>query len=84
MKKNILLALLVFPLLLCAEEITSPDGNVLLKCHVDNGVLKYELYYKSRQVIRPSSLGLEFINWPSLMDGFEFESAQKSSFDETW
>ena len=84
MRKNILLTLLVFPFLLAAEEITSPDGNMLLKFHVDNGVLKYELLYKNRQVVLPSSLGLELINWPSLMEGFQMERVQKSSFDETW
>jgi hypothetical protein len=42
-----------------AQEITSPDRNVSMKFALNNGVPVYELTYKGKPVIKPSTLGLE-------------------------
>lgn len=68
-----------------AEEIVSPDGNLRLDFVVnEKGEPVYQLFYKGKAVVRPSKLGLELVNAPSLMDGFSLAEAQKSTFDETW
>ncbi len=43
-----------------AQEVKSPDGNVVLTFSVQNGgVPTYTLTYKGKEVIRPSKLGLQ-------------------------
>ncbi|MBB4037152.1 hypothetical protein GGR21_003067 [Dysgonomonas hofstadii] len=45
-----------------AQELRSPDGNLVMKFSVQNkGIPVYELAYKGKQVIKPSKLGLELI-----------------------
>ena len=73
-----------WPLLLAAEELSSPGGQTTLRFYIDQGLLTYELHYKGQPVLRPSHLGLELVNWPSLMDGFSLVKTERSTFDETW
>jgi len=43
-----------------AQELKSPNGNVTMKFYLQNGgIPTYEMYYKGKQVIKPSSLGFE-------------------------
>ena len=62
MKKTIvaLLAACLMPLMALAQnaqEVKSPDGNMLLKFYLEqNGKPTYELSYKGKQVIKPSHL----------------------------
>lgn len=43
-----------------AQELRSPDGNLLLNFYLQgNGVPTYTLEYKNKAVIKPSKLGLE-------------------------
>ncbi|MCH4148702.1 MAG: glycoside hydrolase family 97 protein [Prevotella sp.] len=83
MRKLIFLLLLV-PMLAMADVIKSPDGNIRVKFYVENGLPTYEMFFKDKPVIRPSHLGLELQNWPSLMDGFTLSGSKSSTFDETW
>lgn len=82
--RKLFMLLLLLPLTALAAGIKSPDGNVELQFYILNGRPTYEMSYKGRAVIKPSSLGLELQNWPSLMDGFELGAVRTSTFDETW
>jgi alpha-glucosidase len=43
-----------------AQELRSPDGNLIMKFSLqDKGVPAYELTYKGKTVVKPSKLGLE-------------------------
>lgn len=43
-----------------AQDLKSPNGNLSLKFYLqDNGVPTYTLSYKDKEVIKPSTLGLE-------------------------
>ncbi len=43
-----------------AQELRSPDGNLIMKFSLQhNGVPAYELTYKGKTVVKPSKLGLE-------------------------
>ena len=80
-----LLALACMTVVNAMESITSPNGQLKLNFFLNNeGTPEYELFYKNKEVIKPSKLGLELKNDPGLMDGFTLVNAQKSSFDETW
>ena len=93
MKKKVLMALLLLPLMATAQTVTSPNGNVEVKFSLDNGRPTYEMTYKGKAVVKPSHLGLELVKTKhaskgmeetDLMDGFTVTDTQTSTFDETW
>ncbi|MCU4173751.1 glycoside hydrolase family 97 protein [Marinilabiliaceae bacterium N1Y90] len=67
-----------------AEELNSPDNNFSLKAEVKDGKAVYQLSYKGKTIIKPSTLGLELVDAEDLMDGFTLVNTQRDSFDETW
>ncbi len=91
--RNLLLALLLFPLTALATEVKSPNGNVALNFKVEAGRPVYSVTYKGKDVIRPSHLGLELakdkhasmgMDERDLMDDFSLDKEETSTFDETW
>lgn len=76
--------LLAVALHAAAIEITSPGNIITLHADVIDGVPTYDLSYKGRSVVRPSTLGLQLVGKPDLMDGFEIIDTKVSDFDETW
>ena len=67
-----------------AATVTSPSGIVTVNADVIDGRPTYSVTYKNRQVIKPSTLGLELADGPDMMDGFKLIDTVESSFDETW
>ena len=86
MKRLLLLltTLLLLQPLAAREELTSPGNVLTLTFDVADGIPRYALSYKGRAVVLPSRLGFELKNAPALLDGFTLQSAERSSFDETW
>lgn len=85
--KTLLAGLLVLTLTTArgAETLLSPDGQVKLEFNLaEGGVPTYQLWFKNKQVIKPSRLGLELKKGKGLMDGFSQERVERSTFDETW
>ncbi|GHB26824.1 glycoside hydrolase family 97 protein [Mongoliitalea lutea] len=78
------LSLLLWVLHVQAQEVKSPDGNIVLNFSVENGQAIYSLTFKNKDVIKPSSLGFEIKNQEPLAGNFTLVSSQTSSFDETW
>ena len=72
------------PLAMAAQTISSPNGQLTLRAYVSKGQPTYELFYGIEPVVKPSHLGLELANFPSLLTNFEVASVDSSSFDETW
>lgn len=67
-----------------AEELKSPDGNLLMRFEVNGeGTPVYELTYKRKPVIKPSRLGLEIEGF-SLRKAFTLKGVETVTFDETW
>ena len=60
-RKNLsLAALLLCSIVVSAQKLTSPDGNLEMNFSLDKkGAPVYELSYKGKAVIKPSKLGLE-------------------------
>ncbi|RYY54466.1 MAG: glycoside hydrolase family 97 protein [Chitinophagaceae bacterium] len=81
----LLLVILAF-LPLTAQELKSPDGNLTLSFSIQSdGTPQYSLLFKSREVIRPSRLGLDLKeDKQNFLNGFAVTDQKTSSFDETW
>ncbi len=88
MKQTIgcLAALLFLCVYTFAQELRSPNGNLVLQFNVTTtGAPQYQLAYKNKAVIKPSTLGLELKNdKKSLLNDFAIVSTQTATFDETW
>ena len=92
--KRLLFLMLMMPLMAWAENVTSPNGNIVLTFSLtDKGRPTYEMTYKGRPVIKPSHLGLELakdkhaskgMNETDLIDGFKVADVKYAEFDETW
>ena len=67
-----------------AQNLFSPDGNLLLKTVVERGIPYYELSYKGKAVLAPSRLGLDIKYERGLMNDFSVKSVQTDSLDESW
>ena len=92
-KIKLISALLLLPIAMMAQTVTSPGGKVVVKFSLDNGRPTYEMTYKGKTVVKPSHLGLELaktkyaskgMEETDLMDGFTVTKTDTSSFDETW
>lgn len=86
-KKSLLLAGLCF---LCgiiqAQELKSPDGNLVLNFQLTGqGVPTYNLTYKNKDVIKDSKLGFSIASGTGQLDkDFKIEDVKYSSEDTTW
>ncbi|WP_291781729.1 glycoside hydrolase family 97 N-terminal domain-containing protein, partial [Cecembia sp.] len=78
------LLFMFLPVLLWAQTLQSPNGELKLQFEIKQGIPYYQLEYKDKPVILPSKLGLELKNQNSFLDGFEIVEVDFGSFDETW
>ena len=54
-----------------AQKVSSPDGNLSVEFSLTgDGVPTYQVSFKGKQVIKPSTLGIELAEENSLMDKF--------------
>ena len=67
-----------------AITLTSPNGNLVMKFALTDGVPTYSLDFGGQAVILPSRLGFELKGKLQLTSGFALVGQQRSSFDETW
>ncbi len=71
---------------LFGQNLKSPDGNLEMNFLLgDNGIPVYRLFYKGKEVVKDSKLGMDLKNDEvDLMSDFEIGGIENSSFDETW
>lgn len=70
---------------LSAETVSSPDGNVRVDFSLNaDGTPVYQVFYKDKPVLKPSTLGIELAEENSLLDKFRINNSSTSTFDETW
>jgi hypothetical protein len=69
-----------------AQEFQSPNGNFKMSFSLGNdGTPMYQLFFKNREVIKKSKLGLELQkDKKSLVDDFKVIDTKESTFNETW
>ncbi|WP_210463321.1 glycoside hydrolase family 97 protein [Rufibacter roseolus] len=75
----------VFTVQLQAQTLTSPDKNLTFKFELkEKGVPSYQLTYKKKPVIKPSTLGIETKDVASFLDGFTVTKTELQSVNDTW
>lgn len=86
MKKITILSILLFTIkFMLAQELVSPDGNIKLNFQLNaQGEPTYSLFYKQKEVIKPSKMGFELKDAANLEAGFVLKNNSTSTFDETW
>ena len=85
---------LLLPIAATAQTVSSPDGQVVVDFSLSNdGVPTYQMTYKGKTVIKPSTLGLELAKdkhaskgykETDLLDRFHVSLVEMNAFDETW
>ncbi|KGO94911.1 glycoside hydrolase family 97 protein [Flavobacterium subsaxonicum] len=85
MKKLLWAFLLLAGAVLHAQQVTSPDKNVVLTFKLSaNGEPTYELAYKKKPVIKSSTLGIEVKNGASFINGFKITDTKQQTVDTNW
>jgi hypothetical protein len=86
--KNIFSVILVLTAIFgtSAQEFQSPNGNFKMSFSLGNdGTPMYQLFFKNREVIKKSKLGLELQkDKKSLVNDFKVIDSKESTFNETW
>ena len=69
-----------------AQEFQSPNGNFKMSFSLGNdGTPMYQLFFKNKEVIKKSKLGLELQkDKKSLLNDFKVIDTKESTFNETW
>jgi hypothetical protein len=69
-----------------AQEFQSPNGNFKMSFSLGNdGTPMYQLFFKNKEVIRKSKLGLELQkDKKSLVNDFKVIDTKESTYNETW
>lgn len=83
--KSVFFILLFSAFLLFANEFKSPNGKISLQISTNGkGEFFYSLIFENKIVIKPSRLGLELVNQPNLMNGFEIDGISSKIYYEKW
>ena len=83
-------AFLVFLLCVCisvyCQQLRSPNGNFLLDFYLSpNGAPTYQLIYKGKVIIKPSTLGFELkYDSLSLLNSFVITDSARTSVNTSW
>lgn len=89
---QITITVLMLPLLFfsCAktdidEPLISPDENITVELtQTEEGGLTYSAAFQGTEIIKPSALGIQFIDSTIYAGNIEIINFEKSSTDETW
>lgn len=80
----LLLCSLLTALCLQAETVYSPNGNVKVTFELTpKGEPTYTVWYKNKEVIKPSYMGLK-LNMDDFINGLTQIGSKTLTFDETW
>lgn len=67
------------------NTVNSPSKNISVQFELsDDGVPSYTVEFNGKTVIKPSSMGFDFKNQPSMKSGFEIIDKNLSHFEEDW
>ena len=65
-------------------DVSSPNGEVNASFFLNKRKPFYRVMRQGREIIGPSRLGFILKDAPPLVEGFEIESQETKSVDETW
>ncbi len=67
------------------NTVYSPSGNITVQFELSaNGTPSYNVSFNGKNVIKPSSMGFDFKDQPSMNSGFEIIDKNISHFEENW
>ncbi|MCG8581658.1 MAG: glycoside hydrolase family 97 N-terminal domain-containing protein, partial [Bacteroidales bacterium] len=66
------------------NEVTSPDKQLAIGFHLNDGKPFYHVTYRKDTVIYPSQLGMVFKEIPSLSDGFKVINTEVAEYNSSW
>ena len=75
---------LLWPGSLKAEDIASPDGDVVVSFELQDGKAVYAAHFQGRPVLDWSELGVEFRDRPALVQDFTLTSVEHVSRKAEW
>lgn len=67
-----------------AEEISSPDGDIVVSFEVRDGIAVYAASFQGQPVLDWSELGIEFRDRNPLIADFTLESTERASSNSQW
>ncbi|BDD06728.1 glycoside hydrolase family 97 protein [Aureibacter tunicatorum] len=67
-----------------AQELKSPNGEIIMNFMLKDGIPYYTLDYKQQEVVKESKLGFELKELDDLLDKFEIIDEKYASNDDTW
>ena len=80
-----LMLLTLSPFVMAVESVSSPDGKIVFSINTNQqGWIVYSVTSAEKQLIEESRLGLRFREQKGFAEGFEVQTTQRQSFDETW
>lgn len=65
-------------------SLSSPDNALIITLSDHEGVIKYQVKYAGKEVIRPSALGLLLKNQPAFLQSLSISNSKRTSADYTW
>jgi len=83
MKKKLISALLLFPALVVAQEVQSPDGLLKVNLELNGGKPSYSVTYNNKVMLDSSPLGLE-TSIGSFAEGLVPVKEEVNVIDETY
>jgi hypothetical protein len=67
-----------------AQELLSPNKSFKFNFELKNGTPFYQLSFNGKEVIEQSKLGLELVDIPSFLEGFQVLKSETNTVNETW
>ena len=68
-----------------SQQISSPDSKLTLAIKLsENNELNYNLTRDGKTVIKDSKLGIDLLDKPDLINGFEIANVVNSTFSDAW
>lgn len=66
------------------ESVQSPDGKIVVSVNDDGGVITYQAAYLGQEIIKKSTLGLEFKGVDGFVNNLKIANAKKMTHDSSW
>ncbi len=83
--KNVILILIMFLNVLYSQEFYSPSKILRLKISLtQQGEFSYQLFFKNKEIIKPSKLGVQLVRQDDLMKDFEIIDTKTKEVFEKW
>ncbi len=85
MKLTFLFIALITIQIIYPQQISSPDGKLILNINLsDQKELIYNLSFDGKPIVKDSKLGIDLVDQPDFISGFNIDKIDTSTFYEIW